>query len=415
MTLTTDRTIVCGATGAGGYRPLLPGRGEPHAPRRPGAGSAAAESLLTVAHLSDLHVCDAQSPARVEFLDRWADPDSPVLDQLGEVGTYRAQEMLTAQVVEAMVARGQRGRRGTGRRRRPSTSRSSPATTPTTRRPTSSDWYLALLDGGTVRPDSGDLDALRRRRRRRSIDDERFWHPDRHDPDLPRVAVRASRRCPACSTRCGAPFAATRSERAVAGRARQPRPAAAGHGAGCRRAGCGVASARKADRRCRTASVAGGRAGAPGRPRSLRPAARWPRSATSSDARGDAGCGADASSPARSSSRAHFGRAARPRGHGFCDDVDARTTATITAPVTLLVLDTVNDTAAGRARSTRCSSTGWRASWRAPTASTATSCWPAIIRSSTLVNDTHDPVRAAGCSAPRWPRADRGTPASCCG
>ena len=61
------------------------------------------EALLTVAHLSDLHVCDHQSPARIEFLDRWADPDSPILEHLGEVGTYRAQELMTAQVVDACV------------------------------------------------------------------------------------------------------------------------------------------------------------------------------------------------------------------------------------------------------------------------------------------------------------------------
>ena len=76
---TLQRTIGGGPPGAGGYRALVPDAGEPHRhrcdladpPERPG------EALLTVAHLSDLHLCDAQSPARVELLDRWADPDSP--------------------------------------------------------------------------------------------------------------------------------------------------------------------------------------------------------------------------------------------------------------------------------------------------------------------------------------------------
>jgi metallophosphoesterase (TIGR03767 family) len=60
-------------------------------------------SLATFIHLSDLHVCDAQSPARVEFMDRYADPDYPTRAEIDYVGTYRPQEFLTLQVVEAMV------------------------------------------------------------------------------------------------------------------------------------------------------------------------------------------------------------------------------------------------------------------------------------------------------------------------
>jgi metallophosphoesterase (TIGR03767 family) len=60
-------------------------------------------NLATFIHLSDLHLCDAKSPARVEFLDRYADPDYPTRAQMDYVGTYRPQEFLTLQVVEAMV------------------------------------------------------------------------------------------------------------------------------------------------------------------------------------------------------------------------------------------------------------------------------------------------------------------------
>ena len=60
--------------------------------------------LLSLIHLSDTHICDAQSPARVEYLDRYADPHHPASSMLGTlVGTYRAQEILTAQVLESMV------------------------------------------------------------------------------------------------------------------------------------------------------------------------------------------------------------------------------------------------------------------------------------------------------------------------
>jgi metallophosphoesterase (TIGR03767 family) len=59
--------------------------------------------LATLIHLSDLHICDAASPARLEFLDRIADPDNPLSTMVPYVGTYRAQEFLTTQVLESMV------------------------------------------------------------------------------------------------------------------------------------------------------------------------------------------------------------------------------------------------------------------------------------------------------------------------
>ena len=68
-----------------------------------GEAPVAAVPLASFIHLSDLHVCDAKSPARVEFLDRYADPDYASRAIFDYVGTYRPQEFLTLQVVEAMV------------------------------------------------------------------------------------------------------------------------------------------------------------------------------------------------------------------------------------------------------------------------------------------------------------------------
>ncbi len=72
---------------AAGGVPLID-RGELAAPAR---GTAV---LGTLAHVTDAHVLDAQSPARVTFLDRLGPPFA---------STFRPQEALTAQVLAGMV------------------------------------------------------------------------------------------------------------------------------------------------------------------------------------------------------------------------------------------------------------------------------------------------------------------------
>jgi metallophosphoesterase (TIGR03767 family) len=135
---------------------------------------------LTVAHLSDLHLCDSQSPARAEFLDRWADPDSPIKAEVDAVGSYRAQDCLTVQVGEAIVrAVNAVGAGPIG---------GAPIDWALTTGDVTDNaqvnevgWYLGLLDGGPVEPDSGD-----RSRYEGVADsvywDEAFWHPDPASP-----------------------------------------------------------------------------------------------------------------------------------------------------------------------------------------------------------------------------------------
>jgi metallophosphoesterase (TIGR03767 family) len=81
------------------WKPLLFAQGE--APL--GEAPTVKDVLATFIHLSDLHICDAASPARLEFLDRIADPDNPLSALVPYIGTYRAQEFLTTQVLESMV------------------------------------------------------------------------------------------------------------------------------------------------------------------------------------------------------------------------------------------------------------------------------------------------------------------------
>ncbi len=70
---------------------LVPARGEPLRPRTELGPAADGVALLaTIAHVTDAHVLDAESPARVTFLDRLGPPFQ---------STFRPQETLTARVL----------------------------------------------------------------------------------------------------------------------------------------------------------------------------------------------------------------------------------------------------------------------------------------------------------------------------
>ena len=90
---------------------LRVGAGEPLLARTElGPASPARRVLATLAHVTDAHVLDAQSPARAPFLARLGPPFS---------STFRPQETLTAQVLAGMLAAVDRAgprRRHPGRR-----------------------------------------------------------------------------------------------------------------------------------------------------------------------------------------------------------------------------------------------------------------------------------------------------------
>lgn len=135
------------------------------------------EPLLVMHHLSDLHVCDAQSPIRPEFLDRWADPDSPIREQVGTIGTYRPHSMLSPHVVEAMVQALNKIVVGplSGH---PIDAAIVSGDTTDNAQLNEVNWYLALLDGQQIRPDSGAFE-----RYEGVMDDGadhydvKYWHP----------------------------------------------------------------------------------------------------------------------------------------------------------------------------------------------------------------------------------------------
>src|SRR6188508_3051035 len=99
-----------GPANAKGYRKVVAGPADPRVVRTDlgiAAGAGRAErrrGLLAFAQLSDVHVVDHQSPARVEWTDRYDDRDvstDPVPGLFA--GAHRPQELLTAQVADAMV------------------------------------------------------------------------------------------------------------------------------------------------------------------------------------------------------------------------------------------------------------------------------------------------------------------------
>ncbi len=105
---TLAQTLLHGTPDPAGYRRVVVGPGEASLVRDDLLGGAVRgrgrrHAVAAFGQLTDMHIVDAQSPARVEFLDRLDDPDSPLAGVAPFQSAYRAQEMLTLHVAEAMV------------------------------------------------------------------------------------------------------------------------------------------------------------------------------------------------------------------------------------------------------------------------------------------------------------------------
>ena len=181
---TTLATTFAPTGAAGGYRLLSEVPGFPLVVRTLGTPAKAGRedrraALATVVHLTDVHLIDAQSPGRVEFLDRYADAPTKAIPF---DSAWRPQETLTGQVAEAMIQRINAIGRG------PVTGRAFDCAVSTgdvvdNCQLNELGWHVGLLDGGqTITPNSGgpgyegvqDADPL--------TQDGHYWHPDVMDP-----------------------------------------------------------------------------------------------------------------------------------------------------------------------------------------------------------------------------------------
>jgi len=174
-------TVVRGAPGKGGYAKLVAGRGEPHVLRedlgtKAQAGRAARRTALaSFAQLTDIHIIDAQSPARVEYLDRYNDgPGSSLVFE----AAYRPHEMLTTQVVDRVVAAVEEVGRG------PVSGRALDFVICTGDNNDNCQknelrWQIDVLDGKTVRANSGSTSMWEGVHDQNTTTyDVHYWHPD---------------------------------------------------------------------------------------------------------------------------------------------------------------------------------------------------------------------------------------------
>ncbi|MBS3940542.1 MAG: TIGR03767 family metallophosphoesterase [Actinobacteria bacterium] len=175
---TLERSLI--TTGEGPYFRLTEGPGWPIVVRSDLADPRRGREqrrvpLVSFLHLTDFQFPDVQSPARVEFLDRYADEPTPSF--LGSA--HRPQEALVIHACEAMNRQANAVGRG------PVTGRPLDFTVCTgdnfdNAQLNELQWFLRLMNGGEIAPNSGDPDVFE------SVQsftdplgyDPHYYHPD---------------------------------------------------------------------------------------------------------------------------------------------------------------------------------------------------------------------------------------------
>lgn len=185
---TLAATIVpAGASDGAAYTKLVDGPGWPAVVRtigvEPQTGrESRREALASIVHLTDIHMVDAQSPARVEFLDRYNDPPTQAMPFSA---AYRPQETLTAQVSESMI------RRIAALAGGPQTGRAFDCAVCTgdnvdNQQRNEMEWHMRVLNGGgKLTPNSGNPAAYEGVMDNNATTyDQHYWHPESANPDF---------------------------------------------------------------------------------------------------------------------------------------------------------------------------------------------------------------------------------------
>lgn len=185
-TTLAETVVPIGDSGGAAYTKMTYGPGWPTVVRHVGVEPKPARehrrvALASIVHLTDIHVIDGQSPARVEFLDRYNDP--PTNESMPFSSAFRPQETLTAQVSESMVRR--INEVGAG----PITGRSFDCAVCTgdnidNQQRNEMEWHLAVLNGGSVTPNSGDPSKYEGVQDNDELAyDAHYWHPETDEAD----------------------------------------------------------------------------------------------------------------------------------------------------------------------------------------------------------------------------------------
>jgi metallophosphoesterase (TIGR03767 family) len=177
---TLTQTVLPGSPNASGYRKLITSSGEAYTTRAEittaGSGDTTFVPIAAFGHISDLHIIDDQSPARVEFLDRY---NNDLTSGYPFDAAYRPHEFLSTQIVDAMC----RAIKNVGvgpQTGIPLTFTIMTGDAVDNAQLNETRWYIDLLDGGKqITPNSGNPDFDESVSNERFGPDTGYWHPEK--------------------------------------------------------------------------------------------------------------------------------------------------------------------------------------------------------------------------------------------